>query len=171
MGQGYQEKISWHKSRWHPQCTKLDLVHYRPQTKFAKVMFSQVFVCPQGRGLHLGGLHPGGGSASRRGVCIQEGGLHPGGGSTYRRGVCIQEGVYIQEGGLHPGGFGQTPLPIRYCGIRSTGGWYTSYWNAFLLTTCYLFTHNIFVFSVTLFVYFIFEPFVLQQNLVKIYLA
>ena len=28
-------------------------------------MFSQVFVCQQGRGLHLGGLHPGRGSASR----------------------------------------------------------------------------------------------------------
>ena len=130
MGQCYQEKISWHKSRWHPQCAKLDLVHYRPQTKFAKVMFSQVFVCQQGRGLHLGGLHPGGGSASRRGVCIQ-------------------------------GGLGRPP-PIRYCGIRSTGGRHTSYWNAFLLITCYLFTHNIFVFSVTLFVYLIFEPFVLQ---------
>ena len=27
------------------------LHHYRPQTKFAKVMFSQVSVCPQGRGV------------------------------------------------------------------------------------------------------------------------
>ena len=34
--------------------------YYRPQTKFAKVMFSQVSVCPQGRGsgpLHAG-IHP-----------------------------------------------------------------------------------------------------------------
>ena len=35
--------------------------YYRPQTKFAKVMFSQVSVCPQGEGsgpLHAG-IHPG----------------------------------------------------------------------------------------------------------------
>ena len=51
---------------------------YRPQTKFAKVMFSQVFVCPQGGvsvqgGVFVqGGLSPGG-SLSGRGLC-------PGGG-------------------------------------------------------------------------------------------
>ena len=41
----------------------LDWVYfYRPQTKFAKVMFLQVLVCPWGRGLGLclGGLCPGG---------------------------------------------------------------------------------------------------------------
>ena len=35
-----------------PTCTPtgkdFNMLHYRPQTKFAKVMFSQVFVCPQG---------------------------------------------------------------------------------------------------------------------------
>ena len=49
------------------------VVQYRQQTRFVRVMFSQVFVCPQGkrgfciwRGLHPGGagLHPGA-SASR----------------------------------------------------------------------------------------------------------
>ena len=41
-----------HSQIWY----KVRLCIYRPQTKFAKVMFSQVFVCPQG----VGGLHPGG---------------------------------------------------------------------------------------------------------------
>ena len=40
---------------------------------------------------------------------------HGGGGR-----VCIWEGV------------GQTPPRIGYYGIRSTSGWYASYWNAFL---------------------------------------
>ena len=60
--------------------------YYRPQTKFAKVMFSQVFVCSQG-GLDQGGvciqrdLHPGG-SASR--------GSASGGGGAASGWVCIQ---------------------------------------------------------------------------------
>ena len=36
------------------------------------------------------------------------------------------EGVFASRG------VGQTPPPIRYYGIRSTSGWYASYWNAFL---------------------------------------
>ena len=70
--------------------------------------------------LHQGGLYPGGGSASRRGICIQEGGgsssrrgvcihegdLHPGGGSA-SKGVCLQGGLHLR--GLHPRGIGQTP--------------------------------------------------------------
>ena len=46
---------------------------YRPQTKFAKVMFLQVSVCPQGGG----GLHPGGFSigGAPSGQCA--GGTHP----------------------------------------------------------------------------------------------
>ena len=68
--------------------------------------------CPQEGGLPRAG----GGSASRVS-------LHPGGvclGESAYRGVCIQRGV------------GQTPSPIRYYGIQSTSGRYTSYWNAFL---------------------------------------
>ena len=79
---------------------------YRPQTKFAKVMFLHLtvshFVHMRGlhpRGLHPGCLHPGKvcikggrGSALGGGICIQRG-LHP-------RGVCIQ-------------GFGQTFRPPR----------------------------------------------------------
>ena len=59
---------------------------YRLQTKFAKVMFSQVFVCPQGGGGL--GLCPGG-------VSIQ--------GVSVRGGGSLSMGVSIQ-GGLCPGG-------------------------------------------------------------------
>ena len=52
--------------------------YYRPQTKFAKVMFSQVSVCPQGGNLDL---CPGG-------VSVQEG-LRPGGrGDLCPGGLC-----------------------------------------------------------------------------------
>ena len=63
--------------------------YYRPQTWFAKVMFLQVSVCPQG-----GVLHPGGGFS------IQGGGggvLHLGGFSIW--------GGSPSGGVLHPGGF------------------------------------------------------------------
>ena len=94
--------------------------------------------------LHRGGsawgsLHTGGsawGVASRLslspgGVCLE---------GFASRGICIggglPGGVYIQ-GGLPRGvcierGVGQIPSPIRYYGILSTSGRYTSYWNAFL---------------------------------------
>ena len=63
--------------------TELNRHLYRSQTKFAKVMFSQVFVCPgegsggvsvQGRSLSRGDLCPGGGlcpegSQSSGGLC------------------------------------------------------------------------------------------------------
>ena len=91
---------------------------YRPQTKFAKVMFSQVSDCPRG-----GDLCPGrslSGSASFQGVSVQ-GSLCPGclcpGGSMSREffvqgGLC-SEGVSVREtplysymwaglGGTHP---------------------------------------------------------------------
>ena len=46
--------------------------YYRPQTKFVKVMFSQVS-CPQG-GLHRGGGRVGRSRSGGEGVCIQWGG-------------------------------------------------------------------------------------------------
>ena len=72
---------------------------------WGKVMFSQVSV-----------ILSTGGSASR-------GDLHPG--------TCIQGGSASMVGVSSSMGVGQTPL--SYCGIRSTSGQYTSYWNAFLL--------------------------------------
>ena len=96
-------------------------VYYQPQTKFSKVMFSQVFVCPlggggvsvQGEGSLSGGLCPGG-SLSRglypRGVSVQgvsiQGGLCPRGslskgvsvqGGLCSRGVSVQGGVFVWE--------------------------------------------------------------------------
>ena len=65
---------------------------YRPQMKFAKVMFSQVFVCRQGRG-----------SLSGEGVSVQRS-LS---GGSLSRGVSVR-GVSVQGvlclGGLCPGG-------------------------------------------------------------------
>ena len=73
---------------------------YRPQTKFAKVMFSQVFVCPQG-GIWEGG---GEGNSMSRAVSVQgvsvQGGLCLG--VSLSRGVSFQ-GVSVRE----------TPLPDR----------------------------------------------------------
>ena len=79
-----------------------------PQTKFPKVMFSQVFVCPQV-------------------VCIRGEGMHPGGGMHPGR-VCI-------HGGL-PNPLDADPAPIGYYGIQSTSGRYASYCIAFLLDLC-----------------------------------
>ena len=75
--------------------------YYRPQTKFAKVMFSQVSVCPQGGGLSLclGSLRP-----RWRGLCPED--LCPGGsllgGGSVQRVLC--------PGGLCPGGSVQEGL-------------------------------------------------------------
>ena len=92
-------------------CTKEPKNNYRSQTKFAKVMFSQLFVCQRGRGFPvqgllsfcLGSFCPGGslsrGSRSRgfcpsvRGVSVQ---------GDFCPGVSIQ-GVSVQ-GGRCPGG-------------------------------------------------------------------
>ena len=46
--------------------------NYRPQTKFAKVMFSQVFVCPQGGLCPVGSLSSGVsfcGASTQGGLC------------------------------------------------------------------------------------------------------
>ena len=81
-------------------------INYRPQTKFAKVMFSQVSICPRGEGL---GLCPG---VSIKGVSVRETPL----------------------GRDSPGQ--RTPrqrprrkrTPCKVTGLR-----HASYWNAFLL--------------------------------------
>ena len=61
---------------------------YRPQTKFAKVMFLQVCVCPQG------GMRASGGVCVLLGVCAWLGGMHG------CRGVCVVVGghVWLQGG-------------------------------------------------------------------------
>ena len=76
---------------------------YRPQTKFAKVMFSQVPVCPR----EGGGLCPQGVSVHRRslstgGLCLQGVSVQ----GSVSRGVSVQgvsvQGFSVQEG-LCPG--------------------------------------------------------------------
>ena len=50
---------------------------------------------------------------------------------VYLEGVCHGGGLHgggLPGGGLHGGG----RPPLRYAKIRSTGGRYASYWNAFL---------------------------------------
>ena len=107
--------------------------YYRPQTKFAKVMFLQVSVCPRG-GIHgcLGGawllrgeggtyvVAWGGVHGCSRGACV----VAPGG-AWLLRGACVVApgGVHGCSGGMH--GF--------FHEIRSMSGRYASYWNAFLL--------------------------------------
>ena len=73
--------------------------YYRSQIKFAKVMFSQVFVCPRGLSVGGGGFCPRG-----RGLCPRGRGLCPGG-SVSRGGLC--QGGSLSGGGLGglcPGG-------------------------------------------------------------------
>ena len=59
-----------HLGIWRP-CPRKSYI-YRLQTKFAKVIFSQVFVCPRGAGgLYRGGL------SGRPPVRLRAGGTHP----------------------------------------------------------------------------------------------
>ena len=74
---------------------------YRPQTKFAKVMFSQMSVCPQGRGCVYPSMHWVGRCASQhalgRGVCVSQHAL--GGGCVCLGGVWL--GGYLPGGAMH----------------------------------------------------------------------
>ena len=69
-------------------------------------------------------------SASKGGKSVSWGG---GGGGVPQgsRGVCIKEGSASKKGGLPPRGSASMGVWIQD-GIRSTNGWYASYWNAFL---------------------------------------
>ena len=78
------------------------LYHYRPQTKFAKVMFLQVSVCTQGGHAWQGrGVCVGGGMHGR-GACV-EGGMCGGGGHAWQ-GACMARGGSCMAGGMHGGG-------------------------------------------------------------------
>ena len=61
---------------------KMFAIHcYRPQTKFAKVMFLQVSVCPQG------------------GACVVAGGHAWWRGCAWQRGACLAKGTCMAKGG------------------------------------------------------------------------
>ena len=69
---------------------------YRPQTKFAKVMFLQVSVCPQGGGCAWQGMCVAG-CVCGRGVCVVGGACMAGGAcvvGTCMAGVCLPRGVH-----------------------------------------------------------------------------
>ena len=65
------------------------LTFYHQQTKFAKVMFSQVSVCPQGGvSVSVQGFSVPGGYMSKGGLCS---GLYPG--RSLTRGISVQGGL------------------------------------------------------------------------------
>ena len=80
--------------------------YYHPQTKFAKVMFSQVSVCMCGKGgMHGWGGMAGGGMCGRGGMCGKgacvargcvAGGMH-GRGCAWQEGHAWQEGQPLQQ--------------------------------------------------------------------------
>ena len=59
--------------------------YYRPQTKFAKVMFLQVSICPRGgmRGCQDGCAWLPGECAWQRGACVLKGGMRDEGGCAW----------------------------------------------------------------------------------------
>ena len=148
---------------------------YCPQTKFAKVMFLQVSVCPQGeacvahggghvwqRGMHgrgacMAGVCMAGGMCGW-GVCMAGGACVVGacmaGGCVWLGDMAWQRGWHSWQGGMHGGGAcvaggipstgggGGMCCHRQYRILRDTvnlSGRYASYWNAFLLTYCYIF--------------------------------
>ena len=118
--------------------------YYHPQTKFAKVMFLQVSVCPQRGGMH--GCSQGGGGAcmvapegvhgcsggacmvAPGGACFFQGDMH---GFFWGRHAWLLPGgcVWLLPGGMR--GFFRGAC-VGYDEIGSMSGRYASYWHAFL---------------------------------------
>ena len=107
-------------------CKRKSEACYRPQRSWAKVMFLQACVCPQGGGVSAS-VHAG----------IPPGSRHP----PLEQTPPLTRPPRTR----HPPGPGTTPLdqapprtrhtpPLREsdCSIRLTSGRYASYWNAFL---------------------------------------
>ena len=111
-------------------CDIYKTVYYRPQRSWAKVIFSQACVCPQGG----------------RGVCLSAcwdtplsrpplGADTPPGSHTPPRDHTHPPGADPPRPGTPPGGDtppDQAPPREADCSIRLTSGRYASYWNAFL---------------------------------------
>ena len=111
---------------------ELTLAHYRPQTKFAKVMFLHLSVSHSvHRGEYLGRYPPQAGTPT--------GQVHPLGRYTPCAGTPPFAGT--------PPWVGTPPLGRYTChaGIWSTSGRYASYWNAFLLLHSLRSTLNFFM--------------------------
>ena len=106
---------------------------YRLQTKFAKVMFLQVSVCPwewgvSGRGMGRAwqGVYMAG---SVHGRGCMAGGMH-GRGHAWQ-GACKAGGGHAGQGCVCGRGHACHAPPGRYYEIRSMSGRYSSYWNTY----------------------------------------
>ena len=108
------------KGQWAEKGNSVTYI-YHLQTKFVKVMFSQVCVCPQGCAwlwgvcMAAGGRGVGvvkGGHAWWRGACVVKRGMHGKGGHAWQRGGMCGEGGHAWNmtrysqwaGGTHPTG-------------------------------------------------------------------
>ena len=110
----------WGGGGWLVAC--MPPSYYRLQTKFVKVMFLQVSVCPWGRGACMGGCMCGGGMHGRR-VCMA-------GGYMWQRtcmaaGGCQHAWLGHVWGGMHAWQRGD--VRGRYFEIRSMSKRYASY--------------------------------------------
>ena len=100
---------------------------YRPQTKFAKVMFLYVSVCPQGRG-EPGQVPPSEQVPTRQVHPPEQG--HPPWVDTPRTGTPPSR---YPPPGRYNLWAGTPPRSSSWWEIRATSGWYASCWNASLL--------------------------------------
>ena len=102
--------------------------YYRPQTKFAKVMFSQVSVSP----------HRGVSATSPSSWEDTSLGRHPPGQKPPAQCMLGYTPPCPVHAGIHPPPaqcmLGCTPSPLSSAGIRSTSGRYASHWNTFLFS-------------------------------------
>ena len=120
--------------------------YYRPQTNFAKVMFSQVSVCP--RGVYATHTAPGPEAdtpVGRRPPQQTPAGRHPPDRQPPQadtpQQTPPQADIPPVHAGIHPpwadtpstvhAGIHPPPCPV-HAGIWSKSGWYASHWNAFL---------------------------------------
>ena len=117
--------------------------NYRPQRSWAKVMFLQACVCPQGGVLPqcMLGYHPPGrppldqAPPRTRHLPWDQADTPPGPGRhTPRTRQTPPDQADSPRPGRHhpPPGPGRPPPREADSRIRSTSGWYASYWNAFL---------------------------------------
>ena len=131
LGSDFSNKLITFQAKSAPfVITRLLLVfYYRPQTKFAKVMFLHLSVShsvhgegPGRGGAWLGGSAPGG--------CLVQG--VPGLGDAWSGGCLVSGGGVPGPGGCLVRGGVETP-PDGYCCGR-----YASYWNAFFYISVYV---------------------------------
>ena len=127
--------LFWRKSAWFALIFLRMETHffYLPQTKFAKVMFSQVSVCPQGgfclwsqRGVSA--THPRADTHTPVQTPPGPGRQPPWADTPWTVHAWIHTPPWAMHAGIHP--------CLVHAGIRSTSRRYASHWNAFLFCVC-----------------------------------